>query len=118
VSESFSGPIAVSLAASGLPRLKGLVLCCTFVRNPQPIFGSLLSLLGMMPVTAVPVALLSWLLLGRFSSPALRSAFAKAVLGKPMTTPMRGAPKASDGTSLTHVTSGTRPGDALTPAEL
>jgi pimeloyl-ACP methyl ester carboxylesterase len=62
-----------------LPRLKGLVLCCTFVRNPQPIFGSLLSLLGMMPVTAVPVALLSWLLLGRFSSPALRSAFAKAV---------------------------------------
>jgi len=47
-----------------------------------------------------------------------RSAFAKAVLGKPMTTPMRGAPKASDGTSLTHVTSGTRPGDALTPAEL
>ncbi|MCW5662073.1 MAG: serine/threonine protein kinase [Burkholderiaceae bacterium] len=47
-----------------------------------------------------------------------RAAFAKAVLGKPMTTPMRGAPRGSDGTSLTAITSGTRPGDALTPAEL
>jgi serine/threonine protein kinase len=50
-----------------------------------------------------------------------RSAFAKAVLGKPMTTPMRGAPNASDGTALTGLTSissGTRPGDALTAAEL
>jgi pimeloyl-ACP methyl ester carboxylesterase len=77
--ESFSGPIAVSLAASGLPRLKGLVLCCTFVRNPRPIFGGLRSLLAVVPVTAVPGALLSWLLMGRFSSAALRSAFAKAV---------------------------------------
>ena len=47
-----------------------------------------------------------------------RAAFAKAVLGKPMTTPLRGAPKASDGTAMTSITSGTRPGDALTPAEL
>jgi serine/threonine protein kinase len=50
-----------------------------------------------------------------------RSAFAKAVLGKPMTTPMRGAPGATDGTALsglTAITSGTRPGDALTAAEL
>jgi serine/threonine protein kinase len=53
--------------------------------------------------------------------PKERSAFAKAVLGKPMTTPMRGAPRASDGTSLTSLssmTSGTRPGDVLSPAEL
>jgi serine/threonine protein kinase len=47
-----------------------------------------------------------------------RAAFAKAVLGKPMTTPMRGAPRGTDGTALTQITSGTRPGDALTPAEL
>jgi len=47
-----------------------------------------------------------------------RSAFAKAVLGKPMTTPMRGAPRPSEGTLMTASTGGTRPGDALTPAEL
>src|SRR5687767_13274364 len=50
-----------------------------------------------------------------------RSAFAKAVLGKPMTTPMRGGPAGTDGTALTGltmITSGTRPGDALTAAEL
>lgn len=46
-----------------------------------------------------------------------RSAFARAVLGKPMTTP-RAAPRAADGTALTLVGAGTRAGDALTPAEL
>ena len=38
-----------------------------------------------------------------------RSAFARAVIGKPMTTPLRGAPRASEGTA----SPGTRPGDAL-----
>ena len=34
--ESYSGPIAVSIAESAPPGLIGLVLCCTFVRNPRP----------------------------------------------------------------------------------
>jgi len=46
-----------------------------------------------------------------------RSAFARAVLGKPMTTP-RAGPRAAEGTALTAISAGTRPGDALTPAEL
>ncbi len=37
--ESFSGPIAVSIAASAPPGLKGLILCASFVRNPQPLFS-------------------------------------------------------------------------------
>jgi pimeloyl-ACP methyl ester carboxylesterase len=34
--ESFSGPIAVSIAAAAPPGLRGLILCSTFARNPQP----------------------------------------------------------------------------------
>jgi serine/threonine-protein kinase len=56
-------------------------------------------------------------LMPAIDDPKERSAFAKAVLGKPMTTPMRGAPKA-EGTLHTASTFGTRPGDALSPAEL
>src|SRR5262245_3327003 len=44
-----------------------------------------------------------------------RSAFARAVLGKPMTTPMRGAPKPAEGTAPPL---GTGPGEPLSPAEL
>jgi serine/threonine protein kinase len=43
-----------------------------------------------------------------------RSDFARAVLGKPMTTPLRGAPKPSEGTAPPA----TRPGDILSAAEL
>ncbi|HET9206086.1 MAG TPA: serine/threonine-protein kinase [Burkholderiaceae bacterium] len=60
-------------------------------------------------------------LMPAIDDPKERSAFAKAVLGKPMTTPLRGAPRSSDGTALTGltaITSGTRPGDVLTQAEL
>jgi len=60
-------------------------------------------------------------LMPAIDDPKERSAFAKAVLGKPMTSPLRG-PKANDGTAaltgLTSITSGTRPGDALTAVEL
>lgn len=34
--ESFSGPIAIALAAQRPPGLMGLILCCTFARNPRP----------------------------------------------------------------------------------
>ena len=33
--ESYSGPIAISIAASAPPGLIGLVLCCSFARNPR-----------------------------------------------------------------------------------
>jgi len=53
-------------------------------------------------------------LMPAIDDPKERSAFARAVLGKPMTTPLRGGPKASEGTAPPA----TRPGDALTAAEL
>lgn len=77
--ESFSGPIAVSLAAAGSSRLKGLVLCCTFVRNPLPTLAVLKPFIGALPVGLAPVRTLSHIFLGRFSSANLRNALARAI---------------------------------------
>jgi len=44
LAESFSGPIAINLAADASPNLKALILCATFVSNPLP-FGLNLSFL-------------------------------------------------------------------------
>ncbi|MFI4931866.1 MAG: hypothetical protein ACHP83_16605, partial [Burkholderiales bacterium] len=52
-------------------------------------------------------------LMPAIDDPKERSAFARAVIGKPMTTPLRGL-KSNDGTA----SPGTRPGDALSAAEL
>jgi serine/threonine-protein kinase len=53
-------------------------------------------------------------LMPAIDDPKERSAFARAVIGKPMTTPLRGATKVSEGTA----SPATRPGDALSAAEL
>jgi pimeloyl-ACP methyl ester carboxylesterase len=38
--ESFSGPIAVSIAATAPPGLRGLILCSTFIAIRNRIYGS------------------------------------------------------------------------------
>jgi pimeloyl-[acyl-carrier protein] methyl ester esterase len=77
--ESFSGPIAIALAAESPSALKGLVLCCTFARNPHPSLSGVTALLPLVPFRTIPSAALSQLLLGKFSSPTLRRAIAAAV---------------------------------------
>lgn len=79
VGESFSGPIAISIAGSEPSGLKGLVLCCSFARNPRPAFSGLRSLAGFLPLSLAPVAVLGRLLLGRFSTKALRLALRGAL---------------------------------------
>ena len=74
--ESFSGPIAISLAASAPPGLLGLVLCCTFARSPLRPRCVFRSVLRMIPARAIPQSLAGYFLFGRFSSPALRAALA------------------------------------------
>ncbi len=69
--ESFSGPIAISLAAAYPERVIGLVLCCSFVRNPRPGLRWL-SGLATMPVPLPPTPVLNLMLLGRFATPGLR----------------------------------------------
>lgn len=47
--ESFSGPVAMALAAQDLPGLAGLVLCCTFARSPHAWTRFLRPLTGLLP---------------------------------------------------------------------
>jgi pimeloyl-[acyl-carrier protein] methyl ester esterase len=69
--ESFSGPIAISLAAQSPRGLLGCILCASFVRTPRRILGLALPFLGFMPPQRVPSAFSDFLVIGRFSTPAL-----------------------------------------------
>ncbi|MEG0183793.1 MAG: alpha/beta hydrolase, partial [Stenotrophomonas sp.] len=65
LAESFSGPLAIELAARQPPALHGLVLAATFARRPVPLpaaSAAMLSPAWPMP----PLALLARLLLGRW----------------------------------------------------
>jgi pimeloyl-[acyl-carrier protein] methyl ester esterase len=55
--ESFSGPIAISIAASRPAALAGLVLVCTFARYPRRLFRSLQQLAPLVPVKGRIVSL-------------------------------------------------------------
>jgi pimeloyl-[acyl-carrier protein] methyl ester esterase len=66
--ESFSGPIAVSLAAALPERVRGVILCCSFVSNPRPTLAGLASLAVQLPVQALPMRALGLALYGRGSS--------------------------------------------------
>lgn len=77
--ESFSGPIAISIAADPPPNLIGLVLSTTFARAPVPLLSPFASLTRFAPVRALPTAVLSAVLLGRWSTPALRLELEKAL---------------------------------------
>jgi pimeloyl-ACP methyl ester carboxylesterase len=77
--ESFSGPIAIALSALNLPQQVGLVLCCTFASNPRPLFNPFGFLVNLLPMGFVPARWLSPLLLGRFSTAALRTLLSRAI---------------------------------------
>jgi pimeloyl-ACP methyl ester carboxylesterase len=81
--ESFSGPIAVSLAAEYSSRVKGLVLCSSFVQNPYPAFSMLRSLAGIVPFGLAPMGVVNYLLLGHFATPRLRRALRQALAQVP-----------------------------------
>ena len=66
--ESFSGPIAISLAASASANLKALVLSCTFAKNPHPRFAAMKPLIGAFPAHRMPSMLTGFVMLGSESS--------------------------------------------------
>ncbi len=70
--ESFSGPIAISLAAQSPRGLLGCILCASFVRTPRRMLRLALPFLGLVPPQSVPSALSDFLVMGRFGTPALR----------------------------------------------
>ena len=77
--ESFSGPIALSIAANPPANLVGVVLSTTFAANPFPALTPLASLLRFAPVRSVPLAVLSRLLLGRWATRDLNASLRQAL---------------------------------------
>jgi len=71
VGESFSGPVAVALAASSPVGLRGLVLVCSFVRSPITLPRMLHPLISLLPVWLVPARMAAAVLLGRFQTATL-----------------------------------------------
>ena len=69
--ESFSGPVAIALAAEHPEGLRGLVLSSTFARNPRPNLTWLAPLLRLLPPMRLPMPWLRRLLLGGQASESL-----------------------------------------------
>jgi pimeloyl-[acyl-carrier protein] methyl ester esterase len=76
--ESFSGPIAISVAAQNPPGLVGIILCCSFSENPRPNLA-LPSIVFRLPLPLPPIHVLAAALMGRFSSKPMRSALRQAL---------------------------------------
>jgi pimeloyl-[acyl-carrier protein] methyl ester esterase len=73
LAESFSGPIAISIAARAPANLVGLVLTTSFASAPVPWISPFAAWSRFAPVRSLPMSLLSWVLLGRWSKPELRA---------------------------------------------
>ncbi len=84
--ESFSGPIAISIASSPPPGLIGLVLCCTFASAPHSWFRPLRGLIGIMPMSSKLTALIAPFLFGKFSSGVHRRSLQNALSKVPAST--------------------------------
>jgi pimeloyl-[acyl-carrier protein] methyl ester esterase len=81
--ESFSGPVAISIAAEPPVNLKGVILCCTFASTPQPLLAPLRRLLPLLP--APPLRALEAMLCGSFADEEVRSLLAHALAQVPLT---------------------------------
>nr|WP_295769528.1 alpha/beta hydrolase [Rhodoferax sp.] len=77
--ESFSGPIAAALSAAPPPGMVGGVLCCTFLRNPRPQLAVFSGMLRFAPLKAAPIGAMAAVLLGKYSTAALRTALRGAL---------------------------------------
>jgi pimeloyl-[acyl-carrier protein] methyl ester esterase len=76
--ESFSGPIAIAVASKQPRQLRGVVLCCSFAKNPRPAVAPLRRLINLLP-SRPPLPILEYFLSGRFATPALRDALSRAL---------------------------------------
>ncbi|HTP40754.1 MAG TPA: alpha/beta hydrolase [Steroidobacteraceae bacterium] len=80
--ESFSGPIAIALAARHAATVKAVVLVCTFAKlKPRYAPRWFHRLLAMLPFWKLPVAWGARGLLGRFDSTALRAKLVACIAG-------------------------------------
>lgn len=76
--ESFSGPVAIAIAANAPRNLAGLILCCSFATNPRPSLAILKPLIRVLPdIRSARMA--SPLLLGASATPALQQQLGAAL---------------------------------------
>jgi pimeloyl-[acyl-carrier protein] methyl ester esterase len=71
LAESFSGPIAISLASESPQGLMGVILCCSFASSPRPLAAVAAPGLQL-PLPLPPMFVIAPALMGRFSNAALR----------------------------------------------
>jgi pimeloyl-ACP methyl ester carboxylesterase len=81
--ESFSGLIAISVAAQKPAGLVGLILCCTFAVNPRPLLSSFSWLPALLPRKLIPNTLTARALLGQNYGTSIGDAVVKAVHNVP-----------------------------------
>lgn len=77
--ESFSGPIAISMAANADAYLKGVILSCTFARNPRQFLSKFGGLVPSLPIHTWSIPLLNQLLMGSFKDPEISNQLFEAV---------------------------------------
>jgi pimeloyl-ACP methyl ester carboxylesterase len=77
--ESFSGPVALRLAAGRPHGLRGVVLSTSFAANPRPGLAGFANLARTVPPHALPLGVFTFWLLGRWTTPKLRAAFAQVL---------------------------------------
>lgn len=71
--ESFSGPIAISIAASSPAQLRGLILACTFASCPRPRLAAFAPLTTWFPIPKLPAFVTKQIVLGATSEPNLEA---------------------------------------------
>jgi len=77
--ESFSGPIAISIAANPPANLIGAIFVCTFASNPLPIFNGVQAIIAKLPLKLAPFFIIQHFILGRYSTPSLKKMLAQAI---------------------------------------
>lgn len=75
--ESFSGPLAIAIAAKRLPHLRALILVCSFAKLPVPPLSVFLQrIVSAFPFWRAPASLTARTVLGRFHTGRLQERLA------------------------------------------
>jgi len=79
IAESFSGPIAIALAARFPSQVERVVLSTSFVRNPLPWLALMAPIIDYLPITHAPSWLMQQQLFNGAAMPELNLALARAI---------------------------------------